>query len=64
MSIPATFPTAAEAAKAGWFSRRHRTSEAHRQNQMDREVELNERKARIAAQHEATERKKKKVKDA
>ena len=30
MSIPCKFATAAEARKANWFSRRHRTSDEHR----------------------------------
>ena len=30
MSIPCRFPSADEARKAGWFSRRHQTSGEHR----------------------------------
>jgi hypothetical protein len=41
MSIGAKWPTKAEATKAGWFSRRHQTSEAH-------EVEVARKAARLA----------------
>lgn len=58
MSIPATYATTAEASKAGWFSRRHHTSEAHRKAQGVREAEERERATRIAAQHKLTAEKK------
>jgi hypothetical protein len=48
MSIPCKFATAAEARKGNWFSRRHQTSEAHRDAS-------NARADRIQAQREATD---------
>ena len=47
MSIACKFATAAEARKGNWFSRRHQTSEAHRDAS-------DARKDRIQAQREAT----------
>lgn len=47
MSIACKFATAAEARKGNWFSRRHQTSEAHRDAS-------DARKDRIQAQQEGT----------
>jgi hypothetical protein len=55
MSIPSVYGSSAEASKAGWFSRRHRTSEEHMNSNRQREarkqqqlIEANER--RLAAE--------------
>jgi hypothetical protein len=56
VSIQPTFASAAEARKAGWFSRRHQTNDAHRRAQenwrMDREL----KREREREQAEATRR--------
>lgn len=53
MSITATYPSHADARKAGWFSRRHQTDEAHRETRDRFMAERDERIARGHAQNEA-----------
>jgi hypothetical protein len=46
MSTPSKFPSKTAAKAAGWFSRRHQTSEAHQKEQERRRKELEVRKVR------------------
>lgn len=66
MSIPSAFASHADAHKAGWFSRRHQTNEAHRANQDARladEASKREREewARTAAEERKAEARRVKV---
>lgn len=54
MSIPSTYASAAEARKAGWFSRRHQTHDAHRTAQETYRMDRDEKAAREQDQREAT----------
>ena len=54
MSIDTKFASAAEARRAGWFSRRHETNAAHRAEQEKRDKELADKKIREELQAEAT----------
>lgn len=52
MSIACSFPTAKEARSAGWFSRRHETSEAQEQNREWRRIDAEIRREREEAQRQ------------